>query len=135
MWRYCCCAEGLHWHTHLQDQEQHESDLRGSRGVLLVGVLMLIMAFSNFRNTVRQICEIGRSHLHWPHILVYAVGVHLLSQVRLVRVFFLSTVCPRLGSECRLIRHAGGHYLRKAQVEGAARQARIPQKGVMSTWR
>lgn len=38
----------------LQDQEKHDSDLRGSRGVLLVGVLMLIMAFSNFRNTVRS---------------------------------------------------------------------------------
>jgi hypothetical protein len=37
------------------DQEQHESDLRGSRGVLIVGVLMLIMAFSNFRNTVATI--------------------------------------------------------------------------------
>lgn len=37
----------------LQDEEQHESDLRGSRGILIVGVLMLIMAASNFRNTVR----------------------------------------------------------------------------------
>ena len=36
-----------------QDLEQHESDLRGSRGVLLVGALMLAMAASNFRNTVR----------------------------------------------------------------------------------
>lgn len=42
-----------------QDQEQHESDLRGSRGVLLVGVLMLIMAFSNFRNTVRSVSELS----------------------------------------------------------------------------
>mmetsp|Transcript_6251 Transcript_6251/g.17948 ORF Transcript_6251/g.17948 Transcript_6251/m.17948 type:complete len:389 (+) Transcript_6251:300-1466(+) len=39
------------------DLEQHESDLRGSRGVLLVGLLMLIMAGSNFRNTVATILQ------------------------------------------------------------------------------
>lgn len=39
------------------DLEKHESDLRGSRGVLLVGVLMLIMAICNFRNTVATILQ------------------------------------------------------------------------------
>lgn len=39
------------------DLEKHESDLRGSRGVLLVGGLMLIMAICNFRNTVATILQ------------------------------------------------------------------------------
>lgn len=54
----------------LQDQEQHESDLRGSRGVLLVGVLMLIMAFSNFRNTVRHRVRL----LHAASIISFCDG-------------------------------------------------------------
>jgi len=32
--------------------EAHESDLRGSRGVALAGVLMLFMGVLNFKNTV-----------------------------------------------------------------------------------
>lgn len=48
-WRNAISAEG--W----LDEEHHESDLRGSRGILIVGVLMLIMAASNFRNTVATI--------------------------------------------------------------------------------
>jgi hypothetical protein len=47
----CHCKVAHTLATSSQDQEQHESDLRGSRGVLLVGVLMLIMASCNFRNT------------------------------------------------------------------------------------
>ena len=39
----------------MQDEEQHESDLRGSRGVLLTGSLMLFMGACNFRNTVATI--------------------------------------------------------------------------------
>ena len=34
------------------DFEPHESDLRGSRGVAVIGFLMLYMALCNFRNTV-----------------------------------------------------------------------------------
>ena len=35
------------------DPEAHESDLRGSRGVALAGVLLIFMGVANFRNTVR----------------------------------------------------------------------------------
>ena len=35
------------------DQEAHESDLRGSRGVALAGALMIFMGLANFRHTVR----------------------------------------------------------------------------------
>jgi hypothetical protein len=34
------------------DQEAHESDLRGSRGVALAGALMIFMGLANFRHTV-----------------------------------------------------------------------------------
>lgn len=36
------------------DFEPHESDLRGSRGVTVIGILMLYMALCNFWNTVRH---------------------------------------------------------------------------------
>ena len=36
------------------DPEAHESDLRGSRGVALAGVLLIFMGVANFRNTVRS---------------------------------------------------------------------------------
>ena len=39
----------------VQDEEEHSLDLRGSRGVLLTGCLMLYMAACNFRNTVATI--------------------------------------------------------------------------------
>ena len=35
------------------DQEAHESDLRGSRGVALAGALMIFMGVANFRHTAR----------------------------------------------------------------------------------
>jgi len=38
-----------------QDEEDHSLDLRGSRGVLLTGCLMLYMAVCNFRNTIATI--------------------------------------------------------------------------------
>ena len=38
-----------------QDEEEHSLDLRGSRGVLLTGCLMLYMAACNFRNTIATI--------------------------------------------------------------------------------
>ena len=39
----------------MQDEEEHSLDLRGSRGVLLTGCLMLYMAVCNFRNTIATI--------------------------------------------------------------------------------
>ena len=45
------------------DFEAHESDLRGSRGVAVIGFLMLYMAICNFRNTVRALFS---SVLHPP---------------------------------------------------------------------
>ena len=40
------------------DFESHESDLRGSRGVAIIGLLMQYMAFCNFHNTVRSCCTL-----------------------------------------------------------------------------
>ena len=37
------------------DQEAHESDLRGSRGVALAGALMIFMGVANFRHTARPL--------------------------------------------------------------------------------
>ena len=39
------------------DMERHESDLRGSRGVFLAGVLMCFMGLCNMRNTLATIME------------------------------------------------------------------------------
>ena len=39
------------------DLESHESDLRGSRGVCLAGLMMLYMGLSNFRNTITTLME------------------------------------------------------------------------------
>ena len=41
------------------DFEAHESDLRGSRGVAIIGFLMLFMAICNFYNTVRGVIVAG----------------------------------------------------------------------------
>ena len=37
--------------------ERHESDLRGSRGVAIAGLLMLFMGILNFKNTVRRVLQ------------------------------------------------------------------------------
>eukprot|EP01025_Chloroclados_australasicus_P020156 TRINITY_DN2118_c0_g1_i2.p1 TRINITY_DN2118_c0_g1~~TRINITY_DN2118_c0_g1_i2.p1 ORF type:complete len:396 (-),score=37.94 TRINITY_DN2118_c0_g1_i2:168-1355(-) len=39
------------------DQERHESDLRGSRGVFIAGILFSFLAIMNFRYTVETIIE------------------------------------------------------------------------------
>ncbi|KAK9798540.1 hypothetical protein WJX73_001107 [Symbiochloris irregularis] len=48
------------------DFERHESDLRGSRGVTVVGCLMLYMAISNFWNTALTIWQKARLHKKLP---------------------------------------------------------------------
>jgi len=65
------------------DQEAHESDLRGSRGVALAGALMIFMGLANFRHTVhppptRRVTEArralfaqmrkGAARLHHQHV-------------------------------------------------------------------
>ena len=46
------------------DQEPHESDLRGSRGVALAGALMIFMGVANFRHTARP-SIIPRTLMFW----------------------------------------------------------------------
>lgn len=56
------------------DFEKHESDLRGSRGVTVVGCLMLYMALSNFWNTVRLPLCLG----HVGCVVMTAMGWALM---------------------------------------------------------
>ena len=55
------------------DFEAHESDLRGSRGVAIIGFLMLYMAICNFRNTVRAPFSLSPCFTQYPRRI--AVGV------------------------------------------------------------
>lgn len=50
----------------MQDLEPHESDLRGSRGIFLVGALMTYMAVGNFKNTVITIRNKGKVKTRGP---------------------------------------------------------------------
>ena len=53
--------------------ERHESDLRGSRGVAIAGLLMLFMGILNFKNTVRRV-------LPWSAVVMPCCSAKLLCQ-------------------------------------------------------
>jgi hypothetical protein len=46
-----------HPHPPLQEPERKESDLWGSRGIFLVGIMLIYMAGMNFLNTIRTIVD------------------------------------------------------------------------------
>lgn len=66
------------------DLESHESDLRGSRGVCLAGLMMLYMGLSNFRNTITTLMEKSsrrrtRSRSRSYQVCLHACAMHQYS--------------------------------------------------------